>query len=203
MNSQQILSGFINPVNNSQQWYRAILDAMSRPGNVCIPVSTEAFSQAPESCNKSTASIALTLFDNDTAIWLQSEDTSLACWLKFHCGCTLTDKPEDTTFALIVDGNNLPDLTLFAVGTSEFPDRSTTLVIQVESLAEGDTVELSGAGIATTTTLRVSGLHESFWKTQAENTALFPQGFDTILAAPDGVVCIPRTTTIRRQKPCM
>ncbi|SIN75163.1 phosphonate C-P lyase system protein PhnH [Halodesulfovibrio marinisediminis] len=203
MNSQQILSGFINPVQNSQQWYRVILNAMSRPGNVYIPESIEAFSNNPKLCHKTTASIALTLFDNDTTIWLQSPEENLSRWLQFHCGCPLTDLPEEAAFALITDGSSLPDLTQFAIGTADFPDRSTTLIIQVSSLAEGDTIKLSGAGIATTKTLKVSGLNASFWNAQETNSALFPQGFDTILAAPDGVICIPRTITIRRQEPCM
>lgn len=200
---QQILSGFNSPVHDSQQWYRIILDAMSRPGKVCFPASTEAFSQAPEPCNNTAASIALTLFDNDTPIWLQVPEENLTQWLKFHCGCPLTEHQSTAAFALITNGSTLPDLTRFAIGTSEFPDRSTTLIIQIESVTHGESVELSGSGIATTTTLNISGLDSSFWKTQDNNRNLFPQGFDTILAAPDGVVCIPRTTTIRRQPSCM
>lgn len=201
--TQQILSGFNSPVHDSQQWYRIVLDAMSRPGNVCFPISTEVFSQAPSPCSKTAASIALTLFDNDTSIWLQTSNEKLTHWLQFHCGCPITTDKNAATFALITDGNSLPDLTQFSIGSSEFPDRSTTLVIQVESVTHGEPVEFSGSGIATTNKLNISGLDSSFWETQKNNRSLFPQGFDTILAAPDGVVCIPRTTTIRRQTPCM
>ncbi|OBQ52718.1 phosphonate C-P lyase system protein PhnH [Halodesulfovibrio spirochaetisodalis] len=203
MTDLQLVSGFQNPVNDSQQWYRVILNAMARPGNICLASDPVVFPCTPEFCNTVTASIMLTLLDNDTATWLQQPEPSLVQWLKFHCGCPVTEQPAEAAFAFIADGTRLPDLNEFAIGTSEYPDKSTTLIIQVASVTQGEILTLSGPGIASTATIHVSGLHASFHDAQSVNTTLFPQGFDTILAAPDGVVCIPRTTTIRRQEPCM
>ncbi len=43
-----------------------------------------------------------------------------------------------------------------------FPDRSATLLTEVASLADGDTLTLRGPGIETTQVLRVAGLPADF-----------------------------------------
>ena len=52
-----------------------------------------------------------------------------------------------SSFALIGDPQKLPALDRFAFGSNEYPDRSTTLILQVESLSDGPEVELRGPGI--------------------------------------------------------
>ena len=205
MLQQQILPGFSNPVHNSQQWYRAVLDSMSRPGKLSMQ-GNALVAKAPYPMTPVSASVALSLLDHETYVWIHEsspesiERKELATWLQFHCGCPFVAEPERAMFAFIADGKNLPDLTCFAIGTPEFPDRSTTLIIQVQSLAGGEKYSLQGPGIDTEKTLKVSGLKSTFWQAQQANNVTFPQGFDTILTAPEGVVCIPRSVSIRRLK---
>lgn len=85
---------------------------------------------------RGTAAIALTLFDHDTPLWLDArmhETSDVVKWLKFHTGAPVVQDSSIASFALISDGGALPSLERFALGTSEYPDRSTTLILQVES----------------------------------------------------------------------
>ena len=203
MSAQHISTGFLNPVHDSQQWYRAVLEAMSRPGMLCAATGAEHIPSAPSTLNPTTAALALTLLDHEVNVWVQQPEDELGQWIQFHCGCVIQPTPTLADFTIIQDGSALPDFTQFSIGTAEYPDRSTTLIIQVESFERGKIVYLSGPGILSEVPLQVEGLDDLFWKTQETNTTLFPQGFDTVLAAPEGIVCIPRSISIRRHEGCM
>ena len=90
----------------------------------------------------------------------------------------------------------MPPLSGFALGTPEYPDRSTTLILQVETLADGRALTLSGPGIRETRGIAPQPLPGHFEMQWRENNALYPRGVDIILAAPDAVACLPRTTRI-------
>ena len=106
---------------------------------------------------RGTAAIALTLFDHDTPIWLDptmSETSDVAKWLKFHASAPVIADSTICSFALIGKAAELPDLDRFSFGSNEYPDRSTTLILQVESLTQGATYELRGPGIDGSTVLQ-------------------------------------------------
>ncbi len=100
------------------------------------------------------------------------------------------------SFALIGDPRALPALDRFAFGSTEYPDRSTTVILQVESLTEGSVCELRGPGIDGTAVLRATFQPADLFERLAINAALFPRGIDLVLVADDAVVAIPRTTRL-------
>jgi alpha-D-ribose 1-methylphosphonate 5-triphosphate synthase subunit PhnH len=100
------------------------------------------------------------------------------------------------SFALIGDAGELPPLDCFSVGTDEYPDRSTTLILQVESLTEGPAFDLRGPGIDGAVVLRARITPPELFERLAVNAALFPRGIDVVLVADDAVVAIPRTTRL-------
>ena len=75
-----------------------------------------------------------------------------------------------------------------------YPDRSTTVVLQLRSLARGELLWLAGPGIRGDATLRTSPLPHRFREQWAANAAAFPLGVDLILAAGAEVAGLPRST---------
>ncbi len=100
------------------------------------------------------------------------------------------------SFAIIGDARALPALDRFAFGSNEYPDRSTTLILQVESLTQGAAFELRGPGIDGSAVLRATLQPADLFDRLAINAALFPRGIDVVLVADDAVVAIPRTTRL-------
>lgn len=188
--------GFADKVLSAQSTFRSVMDAMARPGSVqrIVPMAG-----APGPIMRGTAAIALTLFDHDTPLWLDArmvESSDLVKWLKFHTGAPVVRDCSIASFALISDGTALPPLDRFALGTSEYPDRSTTVIIQVDSLASGRSFELHGPGIDGVATLQASIKPFDLFERLRVNEALFPRGIDVVLVADDAVVAIPRTTRV-------
>jgi alpha-D-ribose 1-methylphosphonate 5-triphosphate synthase subunit PhnH len=189
----ELPSGFADKVFAAQSTFRAIMEAMARPGSL---QRVTADTGAPAGLMRGAAAIALALFDHDTTIWLDPQLGHAAAWLKFHTGAPLVADPAGASFALIADGAALPELDRFSLGSNEYPDRSTMLILQVDSLTEGRAYELRGPGIDGTAMLRAALAPDDLCGRLAINTTLFPRGIDVVLVHDDAVVAIPRTTRL-------
>jgi len=192
----ELPAGFADKVLSAQTTFRSVMDAMARPGSV---QRVAAASGAPAAMMRGTAAIALTLFDHDTPVWLDpvlSETSDVGKWLKFHTGAPVIADPSVSSFAVVGDARALPALDRFAFGTNEYPDRSTTVILQVESLTQGAVFELRGPGIDGVAVLRATLQPADLFERLAINAALFPRGIDVVLVADDAVVAIPRTTRL-------
>jgi alpha-D-ribose 1-methylphosphonate 5-triphosphate synthase subunit PhnH len=192
----ELPAGFVDKVLSAQSTFRSVMDAMARPGSV---QRIAAVAGTPATLMRGTAAIALTLFDHDTPIWLDagmSATTDVAKWLKFHTSAPVIADSSISSFALIGDAQNLPALDHFAFGSNEYPDRSTTLILQVESLTQGNAFELRGPGIDGTAILQAAIQPPDLFDRLAINQALFPRGVDVVLVHDDAIVAIPRTTRL-------
>ena len=194
----ELPAGFAGKVLSAQSTFRSVMDAMARPGSI---QRIQPAVGATDIMMRGTAALALTLFDHDTPIWLDpvmSATPDVAKWLKFHTSAPVVAEPSIASFALVGDPQNLPALDRFAFGSNEYPDRSTTLILQVESLGDGPVVELQGPGIDGTTALRASIQPRDLFERLTINAALFPRGIDVVLVHGDFIVAIPRTTRLVR-----
>jgi alpha-D-ribose 1-methylphosphonate 5-triphosphate synthase subunit PhnH len=194
----ELPAGFADKVLSAQSTFRCVMNAMARPGGVQRIVSAAG---TPGAMMRGTAAIALTLFDHDTPVWLDarmSATVDVAKWLKFHTGAPVIADSSIASFALVADPENLPALDRFAFGSNEYPDRSTTLVLQVESLTDGPVVELQGPGIDGSAALRASIRPRDLFERLSINATLFPRGIDVVLVHDDSIVAIPRTTRLER-----
>ena len=192
----ELPAGFADKVLSAQTTFRSVMDAMARPGSV---QRVAAVSGAPAAMMRGTAAIALTLFDHDTPVWLDplmSETSDVGKWLKFHTSAPVIADSSICSFAVVGDARALPALDRFAFGTNEYPDRSTTVILQVESLTQGSAFELRGPGIDGTAVLRATLQPADLFERLAINATLFPRGIDVVLVADDAVVAIPRTTRL-------
>jgi alpha-D-ribose 1-methylphosphonate 5-triphosphate synthase subunit PhnH len=189
-------AGFADPVTSAQSAFRAILAATARPGTVC-PIGVDV--SAPQPLSPAVAAIALTLCDQDTPVWLDAPLRALAdvaAWLRFHCGAKIVDDPAAASFALVADARGLPAFDRFNLGTADYPDRSTTIVLSVDSFHSGSELALEGPGIKTRQTLRAAPLPNDIVSRLTFNRSLFPRGVDLILASATEIAALPRSVRL-------
>jgi alpha-D-ribose 1-methylphosphonate 5-triphosphate synthase subunit PhnH len=185
--------GLEDPVHDGQACFRTVLEAMAHPGRI-IALPFRLAAPPPLPLGAAAASLALALCDFETPIWLDDALRPAADYLRFHCGSALTMDHAAAHFAFAGDPGALPPLDGFALGTDEYPDRSTTLVLAVASLEAGRGVTLSGPGIDGTARLAVGGLGEAFWTARASLRMLLPRGLDIVLTCGDRLAALPRST---------
>lgn len=194
MTPRNLLMGFSNPVLDSQRTFRQVMEAMAHPGRL---ISLEMEMEVPKPLYGTTAAICLTLLDGETPLWMDLDERSeVADWLRFHCGCPLVDSPTFASFGLISKGYGEPSLDRFRLGEDEFPEQSTTLIIQVSGFTPGSGRYLRGPGIEIRERLDVHGLPEPFWKTWTKNQRLYPRGVDVLFTSASTLAGLPRTTEV-------
>lgn len=178
--------GFADPVLDAQACFRAVLEAMSRPGRVQRLVPPP---EVPPGLSPAAAAVLLTLVDATTPLRLAA-GAEAAAWVRFHCGCAL--QRDGATFvldpaALLLD---------LEAGTEEEPERGATLILEVATLEEGRGWRLTGPGISDAHRLHVAGAPTDFVGDWARNRARFPRGVDAILCAGTHIAALPRTVRI-------
>ena len=188
--------GFSDPVGASQTVFRALMDAMARPGTIhALPSVTT----PPAPLTASASALIATLADADTPVWLDAamaKSSAVREWIVFHTGAPVVNHASDAAFALVAAPQNLSALNGFSLGTQEFPDRSTTVILQVSTLSEGVPLTLEGPGIRQQVSIAPAPLPQHFEAQWQANRAAFPRGVDLILAAPEGVAALPRSSRL-------
>lgn len=194
-----IAPGFSDPVFQSQAAFRALLAALSEPGTL-QQVASEI--TPPEGLTTATATALLTLADYETPVWLPEalRNGPAGAWLRFHCGAALVDDPAEAAFAVIDGEADEPKLSAFNLGTDQFPDRSTTVIVQVASLEGGPPITLTGPGILGSRSIAPQDLRPGFTDELRENGALYPLGVDVLLAHGEGLIGLPRSTQVEEAR---
>lgn len=192
--------GFSDPVGASQTVFRAVMDAMAKPGTVhALPDVTS----PPAPLSASAAAVIATLADADTPVWLDAalmKTADVRDWIVFHTGAPITEYQSEAAFALVAAPQNLSALNGFSLGTQEYPDRSASIILQVSSLTDGAWLTLEGPGIKDQASLAPAPMPSHFEAQWQANRAAFPRGIDLILAAPDCVAALPRSTRLIRKE---
>lgn len=194
-------AGFADPVHDAQRAFRAVLNALSRPGiSVAVGTSIAGLALGP-----AMAHLLLALTDDDSAVWWQQDNavsaasaaSAAARWLRFHTGATMAPAPDQATFAVIEQASRMAPLAAFSLGQAESPEHSTTLLVEVAALDAGPALEWSGPGIRTTQHVRITGLPPDFWHQWQTNHGSFPQGVDIVFTCNGLALGLPRTTRVR------
>ncbi|MFJ5368256.1 phosphonate C-P lyase system protein PhnH [Bosea sp. CER48] len=200
MSTQAMIApGFSEPVFQSQAAFRALLAALSEPGTL---QRVAAGLTPPEGLTAATATALLTLADYETPVWLPAtlRNGPAGAWLRFHCGAALVDDPAAAAFAVLDGAAGEPKLSAFNLGTDQFPDRSTTVIVQVSAFEGGAALALAGPGIPGTRSIAPQGLRPGFADELHENGALYPLGVDVVLAHGDGMLGLPRSTQVEEAR---
>ncbi len=190
-----LVPGFDDPVADAQASFRALLTVMSRPGRIVEIAAARQF-QTVAGLSAAAAATALTLCDLDTPVWLDPTCAPAAEWLRFHCGSPIVADPHAARFAFAASIAALPPLQQFDLGSDEYPDRATTLVLEVGALNPGGALGLSGPGIESAEHRGIDGPDAAFWAARAELGVLFPRGLDLILTCGTHAAALPRTTRV-------
>jgi alpha-D-ribose 1-methylphosphonate 5-triphosphate synthase subunit PhnH len=192
---EALTGGFAEPVHQAQSVFRMMMDCLARPGTIqsILPEI-----EPPAPMGAAAGAIALTLCDHDTPVWLTPTlaKSAVADWIGFHTGAPLTREKSEARFAFADAGSVISSFGCFAAGTQEYPDRSTTIILEVANLDRGAPLLLTGPGIRDTATIAPQGLPEMFLRQWSDNRALFPRGVDVILTAGRHMLGLPRTCKI-------
>jgi len=190
MSGTVALPGFADPVQEAQATFRAVLDAMARPGQLHQAGQDLT---PPSPLDPATAGVLLTLVDHETPLWLDQHAAAAREWLAFHCGAVLVSDPGKAAFAVAC---SLPDLTTLSAGSHEAPESSATLILQLAALGSGERYRLSGPGLRESAVLAARGLPTGFAATWQRNHLLYPRGVDIVLCAGTTLAALPRSITI-------
>lgn len=173
---------FADPPADAARAFRAILEAMARPGTIRTVAAP-----APEGLSPAAAAVLLVLADPTTPVWLP--EGPARDWLVFHTGAPRATTRGEAAFA-VGGWDRLAPLSDWAAGTPDYPDRSATLIVEVPRL-DGPGARLTGPGIETEARLPLPDPAASM-----ANAARYPLGVDLILTCGDRIAALPRSTRI-------
>jgi alpha-D-ribose 1-methylphosphonate 5-triphosphate synthase subunit PhnH len=192
----EVNRGFSAPAIDAQATFRAIMMAMAEPGTIHELVRPDGLCAGFSPAMTATA---LTLADFETVIWLQPVAAPHAApYLRFHTGAPITAVPAEATFAFVTDATRLPRLATFSQGTLEYPDTSTTIVIDAAGIEAGRGFHLSGPGISGKRRIEIPALPDMVIADLTANRALFPCGVDLIFCHGTRITALPRSTRIEQ-----
>jgi alpha-D-ribose 1-methylphosphonate 5-triphosphate synthase subunit PhnH len=190
-----IQPGFSDVVAQSQSVFRIAMQAMARPGSI---FGVKAALRPPAPLNPTTAALLLTLCDFETSVWLDgglSDTPGIAEFVRFHTGARLVDVPVDAVYAVVSDAQRMLPLTCFAQGMPEYPDRSATLILQVDALRSSGW-KLEGPGIQGDQLFSASPLPSDFLRQARANRGQFPCGVDMYFTTDVALAALPRGTRL-------
>jgi alpha-D-ribose 1-methylphosphonate 5-triphosphate synthase subunit PhnH len=192
-----LTTGFPDPIHDAQACFRAVMNALARPGSHQNVTSVGL--EPPKPLTPTAAAIALTLLDYDTPVWLDRPlmaSEAVKAFLRFHTGAPIVTEPIEAAFALVSDPAHLIPLASFNQGSAEYPDLSTTVVLTGQNFNNALSVKLTGPGIKDTARLAAGPIPPIFWEQVISNNKQFPRGIDLIFAGETEIVALPRSTLI-------
>lgn len=193
MTDERVETAFRDPVLDSQSVFRSLLTAMSRPGEA---VTLGVDFRSPRPLSPAAGALLLTLADLETPVWLDAAADNEAVWnlLRFGCTCPLTASPAEASFAVVTKLDQAPPFAEFNLGTDEYPDRSTTLIVGVAELYHDRGAVLEGPGVESPRRFGFAPCPSAFWAQALDNHRLYPRGVDWIFCCGGTIVSLPRST---------
>lgn len=180
----------------SQRVFRAVLDALARPGTLGRLPSIPGF-PAP-------LLPPLALADLTTPVCVLADDDDWTGTVRALTSAPVTVLPEARLVAALrpVTARELGEI---RVGTATAPEDGALVTLAVGGFpgsfragaSEGSPFRLIGPGVRGSVGLRVAGLPDDFIQARRRLVETFPAGADFLLVAPDGTLAgLPRTTLL-------
>lgn len=196
-------------VHDATRVYRALLEAISRPGTIADIGETAARCGLPSSEENVVLAIAYTLLDPEVKYYVRRDrHSALQAAIASGTFCKRSDPDEaDYLFALgQEEGEELvARFPVLKKGSLEQPERSAALFLQAEAIVTGDPSQadwvLSGPGVAKPLGLSVKGAAPSFLEERNRANAEYPIGIDLFWFTSAGkLAALPRTTIVKEAK---
>jgi alpha-D-ribose 1-methylphosphonate 5-triphosphate synthase subunit PhnH len=126
MQANTLSGGFTKPAAQSAHAFRSVLEAMARPGTI----QDIEGAAPPAPMSPAMGAVLLTLCDTETPVYLAGgiDCEAVRTWLAFHTGAPFVG-PTHCIFA-VGSWDALAPLAVYPIGTSEYPDRSATLIVE-------------------------------------------------------------------------
>jgi alpha-D-ribose 1-methylphosphonate 5-triphosphate synthase subunit PhnH len=175
-----------------QQTFRVLLNAMSRPGSIgLLPV--------PEQPGQSRLlPVAEALVDHEVTFAMLAERPELIDAVLRLTGSRQA-AVESADYVFCEAASLAETLGRVKDGTLEYPDRSATVICEVEEVQEtrSDGVEMSGPGIKDSTRVHVRGFGPEAQAAFRSRNSLPPTGIDVVFVSRAGhVTCLSRYTRL-------
>lgn len=179
-------------IHQTQQHYRQLIDIFSYPGKMLQ--SNETVNNYSTYCN-ATLMTAMTLLDNEvtfhTALKSDGQEIATLTGGEFTSEVNRSDyvivKEKDLSAAIFED---------VQIGKLASPEKSATLIVELENLEAGNIYRLSGPGIKETAMIQIS-LDHKWMDRRNEKCKEYPLGIDLILIDDENnMMSIPRTTKV-------
>lgn len=188
-----LLTGFAQPIEQSQQAFRLILKALSEPGHIVTLPDSPIWG----ALNAASTAALLTLADQETPIQLclALKSEQVLTNIRFHSGAPLANNAEEVCFALFDAQLQAADLQALPHGSEISPEFSTTVMIQLDSLDQGSALRLTGPGIEQQRVISPS-LPPVLLDYLINRPQRFPLGLDFLLTCGERLLALPRTTHV-------
>ncbi len=185
-----------NEVFDAQIHFRTILDCMSRPGKVNH--IGEIKIQTPGDWHPASALVAFALLNRDVTFYANNNNETVAEYLTVNTSAVpATVNKADFVF---INGLDNGDILLNTnIGVLEYPEKSATVVIDVENIYDvpkdqTHEIILQGPGVETEKRVYVRNISDSILQALKEQNSEYPLGVDVILTDREGnIMCIPRS----------
>lgn len=201
LEARELGRGFAQAVPAAQQSFRAVLEAMSRPGRIQTLPEAVLLGLEPPGLSPALTALLLTLLDAEVSLWLhpQLATQGAPAYLRFHTGVRWAERPEVADFVVLPAAAARPGTWLqLNPGTDTRPESAGTLILDAQSLSGTGALALRGPGIEHEHQLGVAGLTPAnaapFWQARPRPESNFPLGVDLLLCAGTQLAALPRTT---------
>lgn len=197
-----------DPVHDTQQLYRELLDAFAEPGKVKKAARLTAGEAELKPGSRMLAALALTLLDSEVRFAVDNDDAQQSsAFIRMHTFARAV-LPAEADY-LFADGRGaLPDWTAHVMlGTLLEPEHGATLFLQVDELAEDEgnghaahmqMLTLYGPGVPGERKMLAAGLAAEWLEQRRLWNAEYPLGADVVLYTESGkLAALPRTTKVR------
>ncbi|OSN10733.1 carbon-phosphorus lyase subunit PhnH [Lonsdalea iberica] len=193
-------NGFANPVFGTQACFRKIVKAMSEPGVTVTVPGIEGL----DNISSSTIAVLLTLTSPKTPLFIDRNISNplLLRTLCLHTNVPITSNAAEAYFVLLNGKTNTfdsrpiqHDLMCFPCGNEVEPEKSATIILEVDGLNNGRLLKLSGPGV---NNVKIISPHlpSAIRRYLCERPHPFPMGLDFLFTSGKKLLAIPRTTRV-------